>query len=312
MGAALVSGPIVDALNIGLKEGVQFGGVRWTGYRLVILTCTVSNLISLVIAAMYLREVKFEEEEESVDRRGDKSEQPGIGSPDEVENPVNPGASLAANEVVDFSEDNPTPAAPSSSVSEYKPVQQNPWVTARELLTSPTFWRFAALTLLLVNLHAIFRHLDATQPTYLVRCFGDNVPKGTLYSINPFMIIFLTPLVAALTNTYNHFNMIKWGGYLTAGSPFFLAGSTSIWAVVCMNVTLSLGEAIWSPRLYDYVMTVAPEGREASFSALASAPLFAAKIPVGLMSGYLLSTYLPENGKQRPKMMWLIIGLMTM
>ena len=93
---------------------------------------------------------------------------------------------------------------------------------------------------------------------------------------------------------------------------------TSIGAVVCMLVVLSLGEAIWSPRLYDYVMTIAPEGRESSFSALASAPLFAAKIPVGLMSGYLLHKYLPEQEEgeeevhQDPQTMWLIIGIMTL
>ena len=58
------------------------------------------------------------------------------------------------------------------------------------------------------------------------------------------------------------------------------------------------------------------KGKEASFSALAAAPLFAAKIPVGLLSGYLVSTYLPENtdGHQKAdgKMLWLIIGLLTL
>ena len=194
------------------------------------------------------------------------------------------------------------------------PTPLSPIDTCKSLCSSATFWRYAALTLLLVNLHAIFRHLDATLPTYLVRIYGNAVPKGIIYSINPLMIIFLTPIVAALTNKYNHFNMIKWGGYVTGVSPFFLVLSTSIWAVCMMVVFISLGEAIWSPRVYDYVMSIAPEGKEASFSALASAPLFAAKIPVGLMSGYLLSEYLPEdeNERRQPKMLWLYIGLLTM
>ena len=46
-------------------------------------------------------------------------------------------------------------------------------------------------------------------------------------------------------------------------------------------VTLSLGESVWSPRWYDYSMSLAPEGREGIFTALASAPLFAAKLPTG-------------------------------
>lgn len=117
-------------------------------------------------------------------------------------------------------------------VQEFQLRPETPWQIVRELFSSPTMWRFSALTLLLINLKTIFRHLDATLPTYLVRIFGDKVPKGIIYSINPFMIIFLTPLVSALTSSYAHFDMIKYGGYLTAISPFFLAFSTSMWAVV--------------------------------------------------------------------------------
>eukprot|EP01033_Poteriospumella_lacustris_P011346 gene11346-8068_t len=188
-----------------------------------------------------------------------------------------------------------------------------------ELLCSATFWRFCVFTLFLINLKMIFRHLDATLPTYLLRCFGSNYPKGMIYSINPFMIIWLTPIVAAMTSKWPHYDMIKYGGYFSALSPFFLAMSTSTWAVVMFMVFLSLGEAIWSPRLYDYTMSIAPQGREATFSALAAAPLFAAKIPVGLLSGYLLSHYLPEDdtdisARERSRdgqMLWFIVGLLT-
>ena len=107
-----------------------------------------------------------------------------------------------------------------------------PWKILLDLLKSRTFWRFSAFTLILINLKAIFRHLDATLPTYLVRTFGQNVPKGIIYSINPFIIMFLTPLISALTGGYAHYDMIKWGSYLTAASPFFLAFSTSIWASI--------------------------------------------------------------------------------
>ena len=129
----------------------------------------------------------------------------------------------------------------------------------KQLCASKTFWRYAIFTLFLINLNAVFRHLDATFPTYLIRTFGDDVPKGLLYSINPFMIIILTPLVSAMTTMYAHYDMIKYGGYVSALSPMFLAVSESIWACVCFMVVLSLGEAVWSPRTYDYTMSIAPE-----------------------------------------------------
>ena len=52
-------------------------------------------------------------------------------------------------------------------------------------------------------------------------------------------------------------------------------------------VQLSLGESIWSPRWYDYSMSVAPEGREGVFTAMASAPLFLGKFVTGAHSATL-------------------------
>ena len=299
--AALVSGPVVDLMNIGIRDGVRVGSLHLSGNRLVILTCTLSNVFSLLIALRYIREVKIaeeltveglvpqgedlqvqeeepssalkfsiacsddeEEEEEGDDASDERGRQDGIELRKLNFSPPSEGVNLSSadSDGLEASSGNHAGGGETrigGEVQEYQPVQRHPLDTIQELLYSPTFWRFAVLTLLLVNLHAIFRHLDATEPTYLLRCFGSNVPKGTLYSINPFMIIFLTPLVAMLTSGCNHFDMIKWGGYLTAASPLFPAISTSLWAVVAMNVLLSLGEAIWSPRLYDYVMTIAPE-----------------------------------------------------
>jgi hypothetical protein len=143
----------------------------------------------------------------------------------------------------------------------FVPEQRNLYTVWVQLVSSPTFWRFSVLTLFLINLNTIFRHLDATLPTYLVRCFGASYPKGIVYSINPFIIMWLTPVIAALTSTYAHYDMIKYGGYVSALSPFFMVVATETWAVVLFVVFLSLGEAIWSPRVYDYTMSIAPEVR---------------------------------------------------
>ena len=62
-------------------------------------------------------------------------------------------------------------------------------------------------------------------------------------------------------------------------------------------VTLSIGEAIWSPKLYEYSVAVAPQGREGTYLAMASAPIFATKLAVGGFSGYLLSEYCPAEGR---------------
>ena len=90
---------------------------------------------------------------------------------------------------------------PESNTSFSAPPNTSPAIAVgtafvKEIVFSKTFWRFCLLSLFLINLRAIFRHLDATLPTYLVRSFGANYPKGIIYAINPFIIILLTPVIA--------------------------------------------------------------------------------------------------------------------
>jgi MFS family permease len=167
----------------------------------------------------------------------------------------NPITSCVDISLPPYSHDSVT-IAHSPSSSSFLVILLSPY---KEVLCSRSFLRFCLFSLLLINLQSIFTYIDSLLPTYLLRCFGENYPKGMIYSINPFMIIWLTPTVAAFTSHWEHFSMIKYGGYVSAISPFFLVFSTSTWAVVMFMIFLSLGEAIWSPRVYDYTMSIAPE-----------------------------------------------------
>lgn len=55
-----------------------------------------------------------------------------------------------------------------------------------------------------------------------MRKFGCNAPVGLVYSINPFLIVFLVPFVGALTTDMSHFDMIHYGSYISALSPFWM------------------------------------------------------------------------------------------
>ena len=57
----------------------------------------------------------------------------------------------------------------------------------------------------------------------MCRAFGCHAPVGLIYSINPFMIILLVPVVGALTTHYQHFDMIHLGGYVSALSPLWMS-----------------------------------------------------------------------------------------
>jgi MFS family permease len=70
----------------------------------------------------------------------------------------------------------------------------------------------------------------------------------------------------------------------------------------------SIGEAFYSPRVYEYAAAIAPPGQEASYGALAYIPFLVGKLLIGT-SGWLLATFCPEHGECHPASLWLIFAL---
>ncbi len=194
---------------------------------------------------------------------------------------------------------------------EHRPAA-SPLAALREVVFEANFWRFMLFVSLLVLVKLIFQHAHQTWPKYSLREFGEDFPFADYWAINPAMIIVLTPAVTALTRHRSAFACILWGSVLTACSVFFMAVSTTVAASVAFIVTLSLSEALWSPRIYEYTATIAPRGREASYMGLSQLPMFLAKPAVGGLSGWLLTMYCPASGPRDSHTMWWIIGLTTL
>jgi dipeptide/tripeptide permease len=74
-------------------------------------------------------------------------------------------------------------------------------------------------------------------------------------------------------------------------------------------VLFSVGEALYSPRVYEYAAAIAPKGLEGSYSALSYVPFLLAKLLVGTFAGPLLTRYCPEHGVRHSGTMWLIVAL---
>ena len=97
------------------------------------------------------------------------------------------------------------------------------------------------------------------------------------------------------------------GAVLSSISVIFMVFSTSYWAIALYLVCLSIGEALWSPRLYDYAFNYVEKGKEGMFMALTSAPNVLTSFLTGYYSGRLLERYCPVSGERSSRMMWLYI-----
>ena len=208
------------------------------------------------------------------------------------------------------------------------------------LWRQPGFYKFLAFLGFAAFIKMIFLHMDYTYPTSAIRELGEGAPVGHLYGLNNILIVFLAPLVGVLTQRLPAYRMVIFGSFIAASSVFIMTvpshwfqplangwlghSIAHVWLgvngavnpyyvmIFLFVMLLSVGEAFYSPRLYEYTAAIAPKGQEASYMAMSSLPFFLAKLGVGPLSGLLLSRFCPETGPRHPETMWLIIGLSTM
>lgn len=182
---------------------------------------------------------------------------------------------------------------------------------------------------------------DAKQTYRIVRTeeglkvYESNVPIGALNSINPFIICFGVILSTPIVARFKLFNVMLFGITISAFSMLFLAIHPAWfcgwfgWSlaqgyaliVILQIFFFSIGEVIWSPRLYEYTAAIAPKGREASYMGLSYLPMFFARFAEGPLAGFLLTRYCPPDVTDRlttvsytqsPQFMCLILALIAL
>ena len=174
-------------------------------------------------------------------------------------------------------------------------------------------------------------------PKFGIRELGDGAPIGRLWAINPILVILLAPFVGALTQRFSAYKMVTLGAIISAASVFIMAlptvwfeplatGFVGRWLghgylglhgevhpyyvmIALFVALLSVGEAFYSPRVYEYAAAIAPKGQEASYSALSYVPFLLAKLLFGTFSGMLLAKYCPEIGVRHSGILWLAVAL---
>ena len=205
----------------------------------------------------------------------------------------------------------------------------------KRLLGQSAFFRLLVFFLLIGFLKAIFLQMDYVFPKFGDRELGLNAPVGKIAGINSIIIIFLAPVVGALTQKFSAYRMVVFGGAICAAGVFIMAlptnwfeplanGAFGDWlghgylrlhgaihpyyVMSALYLTVfSVGEAFYSPRVYEYAAAIAPKGQEASYGSLAYLPFLVGKVLVGT-SGWLLAMFCPATGPRRSDLMWLIFA----
>eukprot|EP00055_Hartaetosiga_balthica_P009822 m.40245 g.40245 ORF g.40245 m.40245 type:complete len:503 (+) comp6912_c0_seq4:91-1599(+) len=101
------------------------------------------------------------------------------------------------------------------------------------------------------------------------------------------------------------------GTVISTCSVIWLALFTSEIASALFVFTLSVGEALWSPRFYDFTSLIAPKGKAGLYFAIANLPLFLPKLLSGVLSGWLLEEYCEMDKCEHPRKLWFVVFVLT-
>jgi MFS family permease len=206
----------------------------------------------------------------------------------------------------------------------------------RRLIGQSGFYRLLVFFLFIGFLKAIFLQMDYVFPKFGDREMGLHAPVGKLAGINALLIIVLAPVVGALTQRIASYRMVIIGSIICAAGVFIMALPMD-WFVPAAESAIghalghgylqltgavhpyyimsaayltifSIGEAFYSPRVYEYAAAIAPPGQEASYGALAYIPFLVGKLLIGT-SGWVLAAFCPDHGECHAGILWLIFAL---
>jgi MFS family permease len=249
----------------------------------------------------------------------------------------------ATDEGLKLTPRNPTPANRSWLQSINLTIRQATSETIQlfgTLLRQAGFHRLLVFLILIAFVKIIYRQMDYVYPTFGIRELGPGAPIGILWGLNSLFIIILAPIVGALTQRFSAYSMVITGGLVSSASIFIMAlppawfvpmadgvlgnfighwyldlhGAVHPYYVMIslFVLVLSVGEAFYSPRVYEYAAAIAPKGQEASYGALSYIPFLLAKLLIGLFSGKWLMRYCPETGPRHSETLWLIVALFSL
>lgn len=168
----------------------------------------------------------------------------------------------------------------------------------REVARQKDFWRALTIVTCLIGVKSSFRYFDALYLPYVTRAYQDaaTFPYLTLLALNPIIVIVatITGAITILTDRMRPLTSMLVGSFIGGLAPYWMAAGPYLWNIMAYIIFTSLGEIIWSPSSYAYLVSLTGDGDEGAWMALAGLPTFLAKMLTGTLTGGLLALFCPD------------------
>lgn len=174
--------------------------------------------------------------------------------------------------------------------------------------------KFTFFIFCLIPVQTLFAYNWLILPQYVERTYrggwiGDYFEFAV--NLNPLLIFIFVPIVTAVTQKRNVYNMMIAGTFVMAAPAFLLAIDASVWTLFGYILIMTVGEAMWQPRFLQYAAEIAPEGRTGVYIGVAQLPWFLTKFIVPFYTGHMLTKYCPNEGGKSTETMWLYFAMIA-
>ena len=173
------------------------------------------------------------------------------------------------------------------------------------VLTNP---RFMLFLLIFTGYWIVYWQEFLTLPLYIHNYVDPQLDTELLLSTGPIVVIALTMVITLLMQKVPALAAITLGTLISALGWVFLIVMPSGLGAVLTLIAVALGEIVMSPRYYDYVSRLAPEGQQGTYMGFAFLPLGIGSLIGGAFGGFLIHYY-GEVKHQPSGMWWVIIGV---
>jgi dipeptide/tripeptide permease len=166
--------------------------------------------------------------------------------------------------------------------------------------------RFMTFLVIFSGFWAMFWHIFYALPFY-VRDFLGFERFEIIETVDAWTIILVTVPITALARKLAPLTAMVVGFALATACWFVMAGFPTVTMTVVAIVLFALGEALQSPRYYEYVAALAPKEQVGTYMGFAFLPIAIGTFVAGWSSGFLVKTYVAGGNPDAPRM-WLWVG----
>jgi len=185
------------------------------------------------------------------------------------------------------------------------PARSMAKVLADMLLVFGNF-RFMLFLVIFSGFWAMFWHVFYALPFY-VKDFLKYPRFEVIETVDAMTIIVVTIPATALAKRLKPLSAMVLGFVLATACWFVMGSVPTIAGAVAAMVIFALGEAIQSPRFYEYVANLAPPDQVGTYMGFAFLPIAIGTFIAGWSSGYLVKHYV-EGGNPNAPQMWYVVG----